>query len=416
MARIFLSYARVDAPTVRQIAAALRAAGHDPWVGEDQILVGDSIPGAIEQALRDADFVVICLSRAAAGPGWVQAERDATLVQQLRASRAKLLPVRLESVEPPSLIAHLEHVDLFGDAAALAIGVDRLVRSIAAHEARVRAAGQKVSELARDDESGPAPHPLDGTPDVHIRNPFYTAGTVPLDCSSYVERACDAELHVALDAHPLVVISGEYGIGKSSLMLRAKARMDGERVPCLLDLTLMRPDSLSAFFKRFYRSVGLTLGLRDDIDWEDIGRKAAQKPIVLLLDEFGQMAPDVAQYFIPALHQLTTTCPEVRAVICLPTGIDEFLSRRGVENPRYARGWRHVHVGPLDDPALDRLLALLPPRAHAAAMAGRRTILVNSGRRPRPVQCLCNGLYEADRGGATVAELEALIQSRRCYE
>lgn len=136
MARVFLSHASPDKPVVRRIAAALRAAGHESWLDEDEILVGESIPAAVERGLLNADFVVICLSGMAAARGWIEAERDATLMQQLRDRKERILPVRLEDVAPPYLIASLASVDLFPGEHVFAQGIARLTRSIAAYAAR----------------------------------------------------------------------------------------------------------------------------------------------------------------------------------------------------------------------------------------------------------------------------------------
>jgi hypothetical protein len=118
------------------MAGALRDAGHDPWLDEEAILVGESIPAAVERALRDADFVLLCLSKAAAERGWVEAERDATVMQQFRERKERVLPVRLEDVQPPHLIAQLAYADLFPGEQAFASGVAKVVRSIEAYEAR----------------------------------------------------------------------------------------------------------------------------------------------------------------------------------------------------------------------------------------------------------------------------------------
>lgn len=95
VARIFLSYARPDERAVRRIANAL-CADHHTWLDQDDILVGESIVAAVERGLHDADFVVLCLSKAAAARGWIEAERDATLMQQFGERRERILPVRLE--------------------------------------------------------------------------------------------------------------------------------------------------------------------------------------------------------------------------------------------------------------------------------------------------------------------------------
>jgi hypothetical protein len=136
MARVFLSHATVDKPAARRIAAALRAAGHQPWLDEDEILVGESVPAAIQRGLHQADFVVICLSKVAAAQGWTEAERDATLMQQLHDRKERILPIRLEDVAPPYLIAQLAYVDLFPSEQMFERGIARLTRSIQQHATR----------------------------------------------------------------------------------------------------------------------------------------------------------------------------------------------------------------------------------------------------------------------------------------
>lgn len=133
MARLFLAHASADTPTVHRLADALREAGHDPWIDEDRIDLGDSIPSAIERGLREADFVIVCLSAAAAQRGWVQAERDAAFMQQMRDGRTRILPVRLEDIAPPYLLQSIASADLFPDAAAFGRAVRRLLRAIAKH-------------------------------------------------------------------------------------------------------------------------------------------------------------------------------------------------------------------------------------------------------------------------------------------
>lgn len=66
----------------------------------------------------------------------IEAERDATMMQQLRERKPRILPIRLDQVDPPYLTAHLAYVDIFPDDTAFRRGVKRLVSSIAAHLGR----------------------------------------------------------------------------------------------------------------------------------------------------------------------------------------------------------------------------------------------------------------------------------------
>jgi hypothetical protein len=182
--RVFLSHASADKSAVRRIAESLRAAGHEPWVDEDEILVGESIPTAIERGLREADFVVICLSKAAAERGWVEAERDATLMQQFRERRERILPARLEDVAPPFLIASLAYVDLFPDDEAFERGIARLTHSIKAYEAR---------------HTGSPAQPAAAEPELRLDPDLHALGTgSPAPVHAHHGRLGDKRVTVAL--------------------------------------------------------------------------------------------------------------------------------------------------------------------------------------------------------------------------
>lgn len=147
MARVFLSHASSDKLAVRRVADALRVAGHEPWLNDDEVLVGESIPAAVESGLRRADFVVVCLSKAAAARGWVEAERDAAWMQQLRERKERILPVRLEDVAAPFLFASLAHVDLFPED-QFDHGIARLLRSIDTYRTRHAGAAAQAETRA----------------------------------------------------------------------------------------------------------------------------------------------------------------------------------------------------------------------------------------------------------------------------
>lgn len=134
VARIFVSHAGVDEPAARRIADALREAGHEPWLAEDEIPTGARIPTAIAQALEDCAFAVVCLSRAAVASGWVKHELDLAVMRQFGRDETRVLPIRLEDVDPPAVVAHIKYDDLFPGKQGFQDGVARLVRSIALHE------------------------------------------------------------------------------------------------------------------------------------------------------------------------------------------------------------------------------------------------------------------------------------------
>lgn len=105
MASVFLSYDREDATRARSIAQALEKAGHSVWWDRD-IAGGAQYGTEIEEALKRSDAVVVLWSAAAVRSAWVRDEaaagRDA----------GKLVPVRLDSADPPMGFRQYQTIDL----------------------------------------------------------------------------------------------------------------------------------------------------------------------------------------------------------------------------------------------------------------------------------------------------------------
>lgn len=146
--RVFLSHASPDKPMVRQIRDALRDMGHRPWLDEDEILPGESIPNKIQHGLRQADFILICLSRAAAQSGWVEAESHVSMMRQFKDRTSRILVARLEDVPPPDLLSHIAYVDLFPWDAMFRPGMDKLARRLAVPTASAPVSSAVSSEAA----------------------------------------------------------------------------------------------------------------------------------------------------------------------------------------------------------------------------------------------------------------------------
>ena len=94
MARIFLSYARVDADPAKRLADALAQAGHDVW-WDREIHAGSRFTSAIDKALREAEAIVVMWTENSVESAWVQDEaaegRDS----------GRLIPVSVDGVRPP---------------------------------------------------------------------------------------------------------------------------------------------------------------------------------------------------------------------------------------------------------------------------------------------------------------------------
>ena len=105
MGHIFLSYAREDADAARELAESLGRAGHEVW-WDQHIQGGSRFSRAIDQALKDAEAVVVLWSATSVESAWVQDEaaegRDS----------GRLVPVLLDTCKPPLGFRQFQSVDM----------------------------------------------------------------------------------------------------------------------------------------------------------------------------------------------------------------------------------------------------------------------------------------------------------------
>jgi len=105
VARVFLSYAREDSDAAKQLADAVGRAGHEVW-WDQHIQGGSRFSRAIDQALKDAEAVIVLWSTGSVESAWVQDEaaegRDS----------GRLVPVLLDTCKPPLGFRQFQSVDL----------------------------------------------------------------------------------------------------------------------------------------------------------------------------------------------------------------------------------------------------------------------------------------------------------------
>jgi hypothetical protein len=106
-ASIFISYAHEDRARAEQFAARFAAAGWSVW-WDRQITGGRHFDMAAEEAIAAAKIVLVLWSRASAASHWVRAEAAWAL------EKHKLLPVKIEDVDPPLQFFHVQTIDLAG--------------------------------------------------------------------------------------------------------------------------------------------------------------------------------------------------------------------------------------------------------------------------------------------------------------
>lgn len=127
---MFISHRTADLTEAIRLADELKAHGHDVWLDDDQIAVGDSIIEKINEGLEGTGNLVLCLSSSGVGPDeapWTAREWMSTLARQLRGYDVRILPVRLTGCALPAIIADYKCADLVQDWQA---GMQELIRAL----------------------------------------------------------------------------------------------------------------------------------------------------------------------------------------------------------------------------------------------------------------------------------------------
>lgn len=132
--KVFLSYVREDEQVVRDLYRNLKEKGMQPWLDKEDLMTGVEWDRAIRKAIRQSDFIVICISsRTGVKRGYIQRELRLALdfYEELPPGEAFLMPVRLEECEVPEDLLKYQHTDLFCED-----GFERLIKSILSHWAK----------------------------------------------------------------------------------------------------------------------------------------------------------------------------------------------------------------------------------------------------------------------------------------
>ncbi len=126
--RIFLCHSTEDKETIRKLYQYLSNDGFKPWVDEEDILPGQNWREEIPKAVREADIVLVCLSRnSTTKSGYVQKEIKLALdiAEEQPENTIYIIPVKLEECEIPERLESLQTVNLFSER-----GYERLIQSL----------------------------------------------------------------------------------------------------------------------------------------------------------------------------------------------------------------------------------------------------------------------------------------------
>ncbi|PPQ47382.1 toll/interleukin-1 receptor domain-containing protein [Paenibacillus peoriae] len=113
--KVFISHSSKDKTIARLIATDLAEAGHNPWLDEWRIKVGESIPRSISIALKESEYVLVILSKNSVESRWVQEEWYSKYWDEIEAGMVKVVPILIEDCQIPELLKTKKYADFRGE-------------------------------------------------------------------------------------------------------------------------------------------------------------------------------------------------------------------------------------------------------------------------------------------------------------
>jgi formylglycine-generating enzyme required for sulfatase activity len=113
--KVFLCHSHSDAAAVRALYLRLRREGVDTWLDKEKLLPGQDWELEIRKAVREADVVVVCLSKQFNQAGFRQKEVRLALDTAMEKPEGEIfiIPARLEECENLESLRKWHWVDLF---------------------------------------------------------------------------------------------------------------------------------------------------------------------------------------------------------------------------------------------------------------------------------------------------------------
>lgn len=309
--RIFLSYRTIepDVTIAQQFHDALEEQGHEAFMAQKDLQLGEAWPQRLESELQRSDYVLVLLSEQSVTSEMVVAELEKALRFQEIQGKPKLLPIRVQFPLKSSLNYSLRGC------------LDQIQQREWKSPTDTPKLIEEVQEIVMK-QSNFIPEPpvsslpissISPTPVPTIPNPFadmpvleIPAGTMDPQSQFYVLRSCDTiALETIQQQGVTITIKGPRQVGKSSLLSRTNAAAveAGKRV-AFLDFQLFDKSALGdadRFFYQFCAWLTDVLEIEDKLDeyWSPmLGNsqrctrymskhllKALGMPLVLSMDE-----------------------------------------------------------------------------------------------------------------------------------
>lgn len=128
MANLFLSHSSKDKSFVKTLAKDLLATGHEVWLDEWEIRVGECIVKKVEEGIENSDYVIIVLSNHSVSSTWVGKEWRSKYMEEIVENEVRILPVIIEDCVVPPLLSSKKYADF---RRSYSQGISELIDSLA---------------------------------------------------------------------------------------------------------------------------------------------------------------------------------------------------------------------------------------------------------------------------------------------
>jgi len=107
---VFLSYSSKDSSLAKKIVTLLKGRDVPIWFDNVDLKIGESLSNEIKQAITNASFFCVLLSRNSLNSEWVKKELQWAQIKQ-SLTKFFILPILLEKVELPDFLKDIKYVD-----------------------------------------------------------------------------------------------------------------------------------------------------------------------------------------------------------------------------------------------------------------------------------------------------------------
>jgi hypothetical protein len=109
--RIYLAHSSKDKGVARMVHDDLKHLGHNPWLDEYKISVGESIIRKLEQGISECEYMMVFLSKNAENSEWVRVEWETKFWSEIERQRISVLPALIEDCVIPPMLARRKYAD-----------------------------------------------------------------------------------------------------------------------------------------------------------------------------------------------------------------------------------------------------------------------------------------------------------------